>query len=294
VPAPTKSAFAKLRTAARALAALVRTPALLTEVLAADTAAWQARARAAAARWPGLRLHAAAGLPLVPLAHFVPPGALPAARLVSPYAFGEGGSLPTDLLLLRALARQTPGCRYFEIGTWRGESAANVAAEAAHVHTLNLSAAEMRALHLPEAYIGLHGFFSKSLPNVTHLHGHSASFDLAALAAEAGPFNLIFIDGDHHYEAVRQDTARVFAHLVGPTTVVVWHDASRQPGQPRWEVLAGLLAGLPSGLPGQLAQVGNTLCAVYSPQVLPTQVPDPYAAPTCFGVEVTPTKGQRS
>ena len=279
--------MSRLTLALRALGAQARTPSLLNHVLAADTGAWQRRALAHAARW-GV---APAGLPVVPLRHFLPPGG---ADTVAPFAFQDGGSLPTDLALLRGLARQRPGCRYFEIGTWRGESAANVAAEAAHVHTLNLSAAEMRALHLPEAYIGLHGFFSKSLPNVTHLHGHSASFDLAALAAEAGPFNLIFIDGDHHYEAVRQDTARVFAHLVGPTTVVVWHDASRQPGQPRWEVLAGLLAGLPSGLPGQLAQVGNTLCAVYSPQVLPTQVPDPYAAPTCFGVEVTPTKGQRS
>jgi predicted O-methyltransferase YrrM len=124
--------------------------------------------------------------------------------------------------------------RYFEIGTWRGESAANVAAEAATVHTLNLSAAEMRALHLPARYIELHGHFSHQLANVTHLHGNSATFDLAGLQKTAGPFDLLFIDGDHRYEAVRRDTARVFAHLVGPATVVVWHDASRQPGHPRW------------------------------------------------------------
>ncbi len=206
-----------------------------------------------------------------------------AARTVAPFAFGDGGSLVTDLLLLRALARQRTGCRYFEIGTWRGESAANVAAEAATVHTLNLSAAEMRALGLPERYIELHGFFSRPLPNVTHLHGHSATFDLAGLG---GPFDLIFIDGDHHYESVRRDTARVFEHLVSANTVVVWHDASRQPGQPRWEVLAGLLAGLPTGLPGQLVQVGNTLCALYSPQPLPVQPPDPLANPGQFEVEV--------
>jgi predicted O-methyltransferase YrrM len=265
------------------LRALARTPALLTEVLAADAPAWRARALAHAPRWPGL---CAAGLPLVPLAHFVPSNAPAAHRTVAPFAFGDGGSLPTDLLLLRALARQQPGCRYFEIGTWRGESAANVAAEAASVHTLNLGAAEMRALHLPERYIELHGHFSRPLPHVTHLQGNSATFDLASLSASAGPFDLIFIDGDHRYEAVRRDTARVFAHLVGPTTVVVWHDASRQPGQPRWEVLAGLLDGLPLSLPGQLVQVGNTLCALYTPQPLPALTPDPLAHPTAFAVEV--------
>jgi predicted O-methyltransferase YrrM len=223
---------------------------------------------------------------LVPFAHFVPATAPASTRTVVPFAFGDGGSLPTDLLLLRALARQRPGCRYFEIGTWRGESAANVAAEAATVHTLNLSAAEMRSLGLPERYIELHGFFSRPLGNVVHLHGNSATFDLAALQREAGPFDLIFIDGDHRYEAVRRDTARVFEHLVGPKTTVVWHDASRQPGHPRWEVLAGLLDGLPIGLPGQVVQVGNTLCALYSPAALPTQVPDPLADPGQFEVQV--------
>ncbi|MGI4875339.1 MAG: class I SAM-dependent methyltransferase [Janthinobacterium lividum] len=273
----------RFTTALRALAALARTPALLTEVLAADAPAWRARALAHAAHWPGL---GPTGLPLVPFAHFVPADAPVSARTVAPFAFGDGGSLPTDLLLLRALARQHTGCRYVEIGTWRGESAANVAAEAATVHTLNFSPAEMRMLGLPERYIELHGYFSRPLANVVHLHGNSATFDLAALQRSSGPFDVIFIDGDHRYEAVRRDTARVFEHLVGPTTVVVWHDASRQPGQPRWEVLAGLLDGLPSGLPGQLVQVGNTLCALYSPQPLPTQAANPLADPAQFEVVV--------
>ena len=269
----------------RALRALARTPALLNEVLAADAPAWRSRALAHAARWPGL---GPAGLPLVPLAHFVPPAAV---HTVAPFAFGDGGSLPTDLLLLRALARQHHNCRYFEIGTWRGESAANVAAEAATVHTLNLSAAEMRALGLPERYIKLHGFFSKKVSNVMHLHGNSATFDLAALHREAGPFDVVFIDGDHRYEAVRRDTARIFEHLVGPATVVVWHDASRQPGQPRWEVLAGLLDGLPAALPGQLAQVGNTLCALYAPGGLPTQQAGTLADPLEYVVTVNEQEG---
>ncbi|MVN75878.1 hypothetical protein GO988_06020 [Hymenobacter sp. HMF4947] len=273
----------RLTIALRALAALARTPALLTEVLAADVPAWRARALAHAANWPGLGPN---GLPLVPFAHFVPATAPATARTVAPFAFGDGGSLPTDLLLLRALARRQPHCRYFEIGTWRGESAANVAAEAATVHTLNLSPAEMRALHLPERYIELHGHFSRPLPNVTHLHGDSATFDLAGLQASAGPFDVVFIDGDHRYVAVRRDTARVFEHLVGPRTVVVWHDANRQPGHPRWEVLAGLLDGLPHGLPGQLVQVGNTLCALYAPQLLPALPPNPLADPGHFEVEV--------
>src|SRR6476469_5863805 len=193
--------MSRLSTALRALRSLARTPSLLNHVIAGDVADWQRRASA----HPNRPL-SANGLPIVPLAHFLSP----ADTIVRPFAFREGGSLPTDLLLLRARARRAPNGRYLEIGTWRGESAANVAEVAAEVFTLNLSDAEIRALGLPERYIALHGFFSKPLPNVHHLHGNSATYNFAALE---GPFDVVFIDGDHRYEAVRTDTRRVFEHV---------------------------------------------------------------------------------
>lgn len=272
--------MSRLSLALRALRSLARTPSLLNHVVAGDVGEWQRRALAHVGR--GLT---AQGLPLVPLAHFLGPD----DTTVRPFAFREGGSLPTDLLLLRALARRVPEGAYFEIGTWRGESAANVAEVIAAVFTLNLSDEEIRALGLPERYISLHGFFSKPLPNVRHLHGNSATYPFDEFGE---PFDVIFIDGDHRYEAVRTDTARVFEHLVGPHTTVVWHDASRQPGEPRWEVLAGLLDGLPATATGQLVQVENTLCALYSPTPLPLQAPDPLADPATW-FEVTLTPGRR-
>ncbi|SMB95687.1 conserved hypothetical protein [Hymenobacter roseosalivarius DSM 11622] len=271
--------MSRLTKTLRALSSLMRNPWLLNHVLAADEASWQRRALAHAANRHGLTAH---GLPTVPLTLFLPSS----GDTVQPFAFREGGSLPTDLALLRGLARSMTACRYFEIGTWRGESAANVAQVAHTVHTLNLSVAEMLAMGQPARYTELHGFFSKDFPNVRHLHGNSATFDLAGLGQ---PFDLIFIDGDHHYEAVRTDTRRVFEHLVHPRTVVVWHDAARQPGQPRWEVLAGLLAGLPSGAGGQIVQVSNTLCAMYAPTALLAFAPDPLADPVpAFSVHIQP------
>jgi predicted O-methyltransferase YrrM len=268
--------MSRVKKTVQALARIARNPWLLNTVLAADTDAWQQQALVHAARW-GV---APVGLPVVSLRHFLPPNG---ADTLAPFAFQDGGSLPTDLALLRGLARQQPECRYFEIGTWRGESAANVAAVAATVHTLNLSAEEMRAMSLPEEYIGLHGFFSKDLANVTHLHGNSATFDFAGLNQK---FDLVFIDGDHHYDAVRRDTARVFEHLVGPDTVVVWHDASRQPGVPRWEVVAGLLAGLPASAAGHLYQVSYSLCVLYSPQPLTATTHNPWADPQAGRVTI--------
>ncbi|TPG66988.1 hypothetical protein, partial [Hymenobacter nivis] len=71
-----------------ALARLARNPWLLNSVLAADTAAWQRQALAHATRWSV----GPQGLPVVPLRHFLPPGGTDTA---APFAFEEGGSLPT-------------------------------------------------------------------------------------------------------------------------------------------------------------------------------------------------------
>ena len=70
------------------------------------------------------------------------------SETVDPFAFLDGGSLPTDLALLKKLARRMPHCSYFEIGTWRGESVANVASVAEKCYTLNLSADKMKEMGL--------------------------------------------------------------------------------------------------------------------------------------------------
>lgn len=182
---------------------------------------------------------------------------------VSPFAYLDGGSLPTDLALLKKLARRIPGCNYFEIGTWRGESVANVATVAEKCTTLNLSGEEMYAMGLNPKYIKMHGFFSKNLPNVRHLEGNTRSFDFSSLEEK---FDLIFIDGDHHYEMVRNDTRKVFSHLAHDKTIVVWHDYAKNPENIRFEVMAGILEGVPDKDRSKIFHVANTLCAVYMPE----------------------------
>jgi predicted O-methyltransferase YrrM len=184
------------------------------------------------------------------------------SETVDPFAFLDGGSLPTDLALLKKLARRIPHCSYFEIGTWRGESVANVAEVAQDCYTLNLSADEMRKMGLNQRYIDLHGYFSKNLPNVRHLHGNTLSFDFQSLNKK---FDLVFIDGDHHFEMVRNDTEKVFSHLADENSVVVWHDYASNPETVRYEVLAGILHGCPKSIHQHIFHIANTLCAVYLP-----------------------------
>jgi len=181
---------------------------------------------------------------------------------IEPFAFMEGGSIPTDLALLKVLAATFENCKYFEIGTWRGESVANVAEVASQCTTMNLPADSMKEMGLDQNYIDQHAMFSKNLSNVLHLEGNSLDFDFAGLNQK---FDLIFIDGDHHYSSIKKDTENVFTHLVHENSIVVWHDYAWQPGNIRFETMAAILDGVRAESRKKIFAVRNTLCAIYYP-----------------------------
>lgn len=203
---------------------------------------------------------------------------------VSHYAFMEGGSLPTDLALLKTLAATFRDCRYFEIGTWRGESAANIAPHAREVFTLNLPIKNMRNEGRDEDYIGQYAMFSREYDNITHLQGDSLVYDFAALKKT---FDLVFIDGDHHFASIKKDTESTFKHLLHEKSIVVWHDYAWQPGNVRYETLAAILAGLPDGAEKHLYAVRNTMCAMYFPGKIDSFPPTVIAkADEAFSVKI--------
>lgn len=239
--------YSKLFKALRALRALILNPWLLNQVLAHDSI-WEKNLK----QKHGL----SGGLPVVDIQHLLPNHKVHLHSL----AFLDGSSLPTDLALLQSLCYRFKDAQYFEIGTWRGESVANVAPAAAQCYTLNLSAREIMEQGYSSQYAHLHGFFSKNLPNVTHLEGNSQTFDFAALQQK---FDVIFIDGDHHYQSIVHDTRQVFSHLVHKSSVVVWHDYAYNPERVRPEVWAAIMDGVPAHLHRHLYQVSNTMCAVY-------------------------------
>lgn len=180
--------------------------------------------------------------------------------------FLDGASLPTDLALLKTLANGKNS--YFEIGTWRGESVWNVAKVINDCSTLNLSSEQMNAMGLPKKYGELHGVVSKKNPNILHLEGNSKTYDFKALNKT---YDLVFIDGDHSYEMVRNDTEKVFANLLHAESVVVWHDYGYSPETVRYEVFSAILDGLPKEKHGRLYHVANTMCAVYLPKSMQTR-----------------------
>src|SRR6185312_7702445 len=102
---------------------------------------------------------------------------------------------------------------------------------------------------------------------ITQIYGDSRTFDYAGLNKK---FDVIFIDGDHHYEFVKSDTTNIFKHLVHENTIVIWHDYGYDPVTIRHEVFAGILDGVPKEFHKNLYHVSNTMCAVYINKQLPT------------------------
>jgi predicted O-methyltransferase YrrM len=197
------------------------------------------------------------GLPVVDMDQFVEGASLS----LGPMTYLDGGSLPTDLMLLAALAEQMKECRYFEIGTWRGESVATVSPRARTCHTLCLSDQEMQRLGMHPRNIQSHGLFSRTLDNVTQLRGDSRHFDFQGLEQK---FDLIFVDGDHHYDFIKSDTINVFRHLVHEKSIVVWHDYGFHPDRVRFEVMAAILDGIGPQRRDLVYHVAHTKCAIYT------------------------------
>ncbi|MFM2285941.1 MAG: hypothetical protein RLZZ543_1438 [Bacteroidota bacterium] len=180
---------------------------------------------------------------------------------VVPFAFLDGGSLPTDLALLKILAKKIQAKTYFEIGTWRGESVSNVATEVEQCYTLNLSSDQMRARNWADDYIALHGHYSKKFSNIQHLFGDSREFDFSPYE---GKMDLVFVDGDHHYDSVVEDTRTAFK-LIRPGGIIVWHDYGHSPEQIRWNVAHAIFEGTPAEKRKDLLAISNSLCAAYLP-----------------------------
>jgi len=253
----------KLRKALKAIGLILMKPVLLNKVLS-EPDIWEDYMKS--------NYSLEYGLPLVDMEQVLGDNQYE----VGPITFLDGGSLPTDMALLRGLGKTIKDCNYFEIGTWRGESAANMAQVASKCYTLNLSVDELRKMGVRNKYIYLLGYFSNSLDNVVHLHGHSKTFDFSSLDLK---FDLIYIDGDHHYEQVKHDTEQVFKYLVHENSIVVWHDYATHPEKIRHEVFAGIMDGTPKEFHSYLYHVSQTKCAIYIKKRFETKKLDPPVEP---------------
>jgi predicted O-methyltransferase YrrM len=124
-----------------------------------------------------------------------------------------------DMLYVCAIARHIGARRIFEFGTYQGRTTYHLtfAADGAHVTTLNLApAADPRyAPHLGRYFRG-----TDREAFITQVYCDSREFDTTPHRRQ---FDFVFVDGDHSYEVVENDTMKAF-ELLRPGGVIVWHD----------------------------------------------------------------------
>jgi predicted O-methyltransferase YrrM len=200
------------------------------------------------------------------------------------YTFLSGTSYPNDILFLKAICRNYSECEYFEIGSWRGESISNVAQVAKHCTSLSLSKQEIVELFGNKTMASVLKLFSEGVPNITHIEHNSMTFDFSSLNKK---FDVIFVDGDHRYDAVKSDTANAFKLLKDENSVIVFHDCGVDSEDNRYEVIAGVLDGTPVDKRKNIYRVSNTLCAIYtSKDIKPMAKSNPQTPDKIFSIDI--------
>lgn len=138
---------------------------------------------------------------------------------------------PYEQFVLAAVTRWRAPRAVLEIGTGQGRSTRVLAANSpanALVVTVDLPS-EARGEYSRSC---LHGDvevgrrFANDAANGAQIHQilcDSRQLNPAALREAYGEMDLIVVDGDHGYDAVRADTELALA-LAGPNTIILWHD----------------------------------------------------------------------
>lgn len=142
------------------------------------------------------------------------------------------GNLTINELVVMALTCQwlKPSV-LFEFGTFNGRTTLNLAANTpadAKIHTLDLAdpaAAQLAADREDSDYHLLErtgSYFRETVfsNKIEQLWCDSSRFDETDLRGQA---DLVFVDGAHSYDYVRNDTSKALA-MVRPGGVILWHD----------------------------------------------------------------------
>jgi len=145
-----------------------------------------------------------------------------------------------ELIVVAKLVKYYKPQNLFEIGTFDGRTALNLAANCgaeSKVYTLDLPQVEITSTILAlspgeEIFINKERSGSKYLgtdceKKIIQLYGDSASFDFSPLK---GTIDLVFIDGSHSYEYVLNDTDVALKLLRNGQGVILWHDYGRWEG----------------------------------------------------------------
>lgn len=130
-----------------------------------------------------------------------------------------GHTNKTDMLYVTAVAKYVRAAKMFEFGTYMGRTTLYLAHNnpQGQVHTLNLPP-ERDPRYAP--FMGVLFKGQEEEKRITQLHTDSREFDTTPYRQQ---FDFVFVDGDHSYELVKNDTQKAF-ELLKPGGIIMWHD----------------------------------------------------------------------
>lgn len=183
--------------------------------------------------------------------------------------FIQGGSGVLDYAFLRALMLKFNLKKYCEIGTYIGESI-NIVSDLADV-CYSITApvgAEYSTKNWCMRYdIPDYSERLSKSENIIHYYINSHEFDYSTLDKD---IDLYFIDGDHSYDGIKNDTENIFKHRK-EDSFVVWHDF-----RDVRDYLTDTVMAIYDILGKEFENVygiNNNLCAIYIPPKYKNQFP---------------------
>ncbi len=154
-------------------------------------------------------------------------------KILNPFDRMIGTSLDTlEMVILASIVKYTNSNNILEIGTYDGNTALNIAANSssdAKIFTVDLPLEwdGLPKIKVPENYFHIpdRSITGRQFKNtiyekkITQILCDSAALDYDALPL----FDLIFIDGCHFYEYVKNDTFNAMKHVKKGGSII-WHD----------------------------------------------------------------------
>jgi len=136
-----------------------------------------------------------------------------------------------ELLAINAIVAKFAPRSIFEIGTYDGRTTLNLAVNApagSTVYTLDLPPGTIK---MPKVNaVGERFKGTPSEPSIVQLYGNSLSYDFSHYR---GMIDFVFVDANHQYEYVANDTKRALELIRGRQGIILWHDYGLKPGVTR-------------------------------------------------------------
>jgi predicted O-methyltransferase YrrM len=172
-----------------------------------------------------------------------------------------------QLACLALLTKASEPEAVFEIGTFRGRTALNFALNApaeARIYTLDLPPDDRESARtrtnssdaniITESQTGCEYRGSDVEHKITQLYGDSSSFDFSPYF---GKMDLVYVDGAHHYDAVKRDSENAI-RMVRDGGYVLWDEFCNYGDYN--DVTRAVMDTVPKG---EVVQVANTQLALY-------------------------------